>query len=209
QRQLDRHSHDDGRHALERLRDLDDRLDRADAWFHAFDRRAALVHWQMAAQLEAPRRDELVDRYRLHLVIQAIAEAMKRHGELVRLHTRVVALDDPRLDPYLFGELVAALRTAHASLSKQLRVAFELDLPAMKHFEECGKLPEFLLEEPLLSDLPPGRLREEWIRKLLLQLDRVHSRAVRLQAKSLSALLRLQDQIAAEYRNLTSEASFA
>jgi Zn-dependent protease with chaperone function len=205
QRHLDRPRHEDGRYALERLRDLDDRLDRNNAWFHAFDRRVALVHWQMAAQLDEARRDDIVERYRFHIAIAEMAEAVKRHGELVRLHARLIRLDDPRLDLYLFGELVAALRAARASLAKQLRTAGELDLPAMRHFDECEKLPAHLLDEPLLPDLPAGPLRKEWIRKLLQQLDRVHSRVTRLQAKSLSALLRMQDQIAAEYCSLTRE----
>lgn len=197
QRHLNRSQHDDARHAMSHLRDLDDRIDRVDAWFHGFDRRTALVHWQMAAQLGEDRFIDIMERYRFHLAVQELATTARRHADLVRLHARL----EPRRDPFNFGELVAVLRSARKALTQVLHTAKELNLPAMRHFEETEQLTKYLLDESPQTDLPAGPLKEEWIRKLLRQLERTQSRCERLQSKSLAALLLVQDQIAADYLN--------
>jgi hypothetical protein len=80
-----------------------------------------------------------------------------------------------------------------------LRDASELDMPAMKNFEEGDRLADFLLNEDIVKELPESYVKGKWIGKLLTQLELVKNRSARLHFKSLGGILRLQEEIARKF----------
>ena len=55
------------------------------------------------------------------------------------------------------------LRDARSALKKILREARELDMPAMKNFEEGDRLADFLLDQDIVAELPETYIKGRWI----------------------------------------------
>jgi Zn-dependent protease with chaperone function len=187
-----------GRKARKLLKEVEAKLEKADEWFHSLDRRVYLVFVQMAYRVNEAHYYELINRYRFQLAIQRFYQTARKHGSLAfvmwNLHmgTERLASDD-------FIELMHVLREARSALRKILRDAKELDLPAMKHFEEGDRLADFLLDEDIVKELPESYVKGKWLDKLLKQLGKVMNRTSRLHGKSLGGLLKLQEEIAAKF----------
>lgn len=187
-----------GRKARKLLKEVESKLEKCDEWFHSLDRRVYLVFVQMAYRVKDEYYYELINRYRFHLAIQVFHKSASKHGALafvmwnLHLATEQISTDD-------LMELMHVLREARSALRKIIRDAKELDLPAMKHFEEGDRLADFLLDEEIVKELPETYVKGKWLDKLLKQLDKVMSRTARLHGKSLGGLLRMQEEIAAKF----------
>ena len=192
-----------GRKARRLLKELETKIDKADEWFHSLDRRVYLVFVQMAYRVKDDYYYELINRYRFQLAIQNFYKSARKHGSLafvtINLHGGggPIAEDD-------FIELMHILREARSALRKILRDAKELDLPAMKHFEEGDRLADFLLDEEIVKELPETYIKGKWLDKLLRQLGQVMNRTSRLHGKSLGGILKMQEEIAAKFLAMRS-----
>lgn len=187
-----------GRKARKLLKEIEAKLEKADEWFHSLDRRVYLVFVQMAYRVNDDYYYELINRYRFQLAIQNFYQLARHHGSLaivlwnLHLGTEQIGEDD-------FIELMHVLRDARAALRKIIREAKELDLPAMKHFEEGDRLADFLLDEEIVKELPETYIKGKWLNQLLRQLGTVMNRTSRLHGKSLGGILKLQEEIARRY----------
>jgi Zn-dependent protease with chaperone function len=186
------------RKAKRLLKDLEQKLDKADEWFDSLDRRAYLVFVQMAYRVHNDFYFDLVNRYRFHMAVQGIFKSAKYHEGRAFFHWNMVTGSD-QIHPDDVVELMHVLREARSALKKILREARELDMPAMKNFEEGDRLADFLLDQDLISELPETYVKGKWLDKLLRQLDQVRRKAARLHWKSLGGILRLQEEIAGKF----------
>src|SRR5438270_11284048 len=105
-----------------------------------------------------------------------------------------MVLSQEQVHPDDFVELMHVLREARSALKKVLREARELDMPAMKNFEEGDRLADFLLDQDIVPELPETYVKGKWIDKLLRQLDQVMRKAARLHFKSLGSILQVQEE---------------
>lgn len=172
---------------LDKLQDFDHRVNQFDEWFRAFDRRVAALHLQMATD-EASYHD-LVERYRFHLTVQAIAPDQV---DTLRAYVRLANGND---EAEFFRDFVEALRRARTKLESTLTGARRLAEPAIRHFPFAVDLPNFLLDEAIVGKLPAGPLSSQWIAKLIRQLVSVERRFRKLERESLVELLKAQESI--------------
>ncbi|MGL4422526.1 MAG: M48 family metallopeptidase [Gemmataceae bacterium] len=182
------------RRARKMLKEVEADLDRASEWFDSLDRRAYLVFVQMAYRVHDDKYTELINRYRFHMAIQGIYKSARHHQEKAFFFFAMISGQE-QLSQDDFAELMHVLREARTSLKKTLREAREMDMPAMKNFEEGDRFADFLLDENLVSELPETFVKGKWIDKLLRQLNQVKSKAQRLHFKSLGGILQLQQEI--------------
>ncbi len=184
-----------GRKVKKLVKELEAKLETADEWFHSLDRRAYLVFVQMAYRVNTDWYYELINRYHFHMAIQNIYRLARDSESKAAFHASMLfEQDDPDSDDVV--ELMHVLRDARKALKKVLRDASELDMPAMKNFEEGDRLADFLLNEDIVKELPESYVKGKWIGKLLTQLELVKNRSARLHFKSLGGILRLQEEIA-------------
>lgn len=195
---IERRSNSNSRKAKRLLKQIEQDLEKADEWFHSLDRRAYLVHVQMAYRVNNDYYYELINRYRFHMAIQGIYKSARHHAGKAFFFFNFIAGQD-QLHEDDFVELMHVLRDARKSLKKILREARELDMPAMKNFEEGERLGDFLLDQDIVPELPETYVKGKWIDKLLTQLDQVMSKAARLHFKSLGGILKLQEEISAKF----------
>jgi Zn-dependent protease with chaperone function len=208
QKLLDTAKGEPGRRAVRKIEDLDERIERVDESFQSMDRRAFLVHVQMAARQSEARYHDLVNRYLFHLTIQDMYFKALHHFEQALLYNNIGLAFGGRLDADLFDTLVGVMRDARASLKKMITEARVLDMPAMANFDLRDRLANFLLDDDV-RDLPGGSVSGEWVGRLLNQLDQVRGKAARLHFKSLGGILKLQEQIAAEFLRTATPATAA
>ncbi len=188
-----------GRKARKLLKELDAKLEKADEWFHALDRRVYLVFVQMAYRVQESLYYELVNRYRFQLAIQKFYQTASKHGAMAIVTMSLHGGEGGAIPDDDFVELMHVLREARSALRKILRDAKELDLPAMKHFEEGDRLADFLLDEEIVKELPATYVKGKWVDKLMRQLGQVMNRTTRLHGKGLGGILKLQEEIAAQF----------
>ncbi len=187
-----------GRKARKLLKELETKLDKCDEWFHSLDRRVYLVYVQMAYRVTDAYYYELINRYRFQLAVQRFYQSARKHFAVTMVTWHLFTeTDRPSEDDFI--ELMHVLRESRSALRKILRDAKELDLPAMKHFEEGDRLADFLLDEEIVKELPETYVKGKWLDKLLRQLNTVMNRTARLHGKSLGGILKLQEEIAARY----------
>ena len=91
------------------------------------------------------------------------------------------------------------LATAWKVLKNIIQEAREINLPAMKNFEEGERLADFILEGKMVPEPPLSELKGTWISKLMTQLQGVKNRCFRLHFKSVGGILALQEKIAAAW----------
>jgi Zn-dependent protease with chaperone function len=187
-----------------KIKDLErDREDLYD-WFSTFDRRVYLVYLQMSYRVEADVYHELKNRYRFHMAIQGISKVVQSHYDDASLHYNAVGHLQRTNAPQgvinsVVTETLEVFREARKALRKVLREAGEINMPAMKNFEEGEHLDEFLLDQDLIREAGESGVSGKWINKLFRQLEQVNRKAVRLHYKSLGQILALQDQTAERF----------
>ena len=73
------------RKAKRLLKELEEKLDKANEWFDSLDRRAYLVFVQMAYRVHNDYYYDLVNRYRFHMAIQGMYKSARYHAGKVHL----------------------------------------------------------------------------------------------------------------------------
>lgn len=185
-----------------KIKKLDKELDKLWEWFKSLDRRVYLCHVQMAAVVNKDWRDELVERYRFGMEIQRFYMQSQEHAEKAFFFTRVMLELDGPAHPDLIAEFMQVLRKAWKTLKNIVQDAREINMPAMKNFEEGERLADFILDKKMAPEPPMhiANVRVAWVQKLVDQLRDVRRRCGRLHWKSVGGILAMQEKIAAAWQ---------
>lgn len=184
-----------------KMKDLEKEREDLNDWFRTLDRRVYLVYVQMSYRVNNDDYYELTNRYRFHMAIQGIYKTVRHHFEEAELHVNIyLHLEKVNAPPQVRAahgtETLHTLREARKALKRVLREAREINMPAMKNFEEGERLAEFLLDEDLIREAGESGVSFKWIQKLFRQLEQVERKAARLHFKSLGQILALQEGVA-------------
>jgi Zn-dependent protease with chaperone function len=184
-----------------KIKDLDKDREDLNDWFRTLDRRVYLVYVQMSYRVDTDAYYELTNRYRFHMAIQGIYKTVRHHFEQADLYFNIYQhLEKANAPPHVKNahvtETLYTFREARKALKGVLREAREINMPAMKNFEEGERLAEFLLDEDLIREAGESGVSFKWIIKLFRQLEEVERKAARLHFKSLGQILALQEGIA-------------
>ncbi|HEV3385544.1 MAG TPA: M48 family metalloprotease, partial [Gemmata sp.] len=182
--------------------DIDKKLDANWEWFKSFDRRVYLLHLQMATSIDEELRQEFIDRYRFQLEVQRFYQDARYNFNESESHLNAyfAAMRGEIRMPRDFGaQVIAVLRAAWKALKKIVQDAREINLPAMKNFEEGERLADFILEGKMVPEPPLSELKGVWVQKLMTQLMGVKNRCFRLHFKSVGGLLAIQEKIASQW----------
>jgi Zn-dependent protease with chaperone function len=182
-----------------KIKAIEKELDRHWEWFKSLDRRVYLCHVQMAAAVNPDWRDELVERYRFGLEIQKFYMDADHHAEKAFFFARVL-FDMENPHPEFVGDVMQILREAWRALKKIVQEARDINMPAMKNFEEGERLADFILEGKMVPEPPLSYVKANWINKLLDQLRGVRRRCGRLHWKSVGGILAMQEKIATAWQ---------
>jgi Zn-dependent protease with chaperone function len=190
------------RRLRKKIKRLEDDLEDANDWFKTLDRRVYLVYVQMSYRVDNDLYYDLVNRYRFHMAIQGIFKTARyNHGKAIFFaNAAFSAATDEGLPPEFFAEVMHVLRDARRAIKNLLRDAAEINMPAMKNFEEGERLADFLLDQELIREPRENRIEGKWIDKLLKQLDQVRYKAQRLHFKSIGGILALQEKVAVMFQ---------
>ncbi len=183
-----------------KIKDLEKDREGLNDWFRTLDRRVYLVYVQMSYRVNHDDYYELINRYRFHMAIQGIFKTVRYHYEQADLHVNIYFhLEKMNAPPHVKNahvtETLYTLREARKALKKVLREAREINMPAMKNFEEGERLAEFLLDQDLIREAGESGVSMKWIMKLFRQLEEVERKAARLHFKSLGQILTLQEGV--------------
>src|SRR5262245_27545265 len=184
------------------IKEVEEKLDANWEWFKSFDRRVYLLHVQMAAQVNKEMKQELVERYRFQMEVQRFYQEARQNFNKADAYIAAysAAVRGEIQVPNDFGaEVIAVLRAAWKVLKTIVQDAREINLPAMKNFEEGERLADFILEGKMVPEPPLSELKGAWVQKLMTQLQGVKNRCFRLHFKSLGGILALQEKIAAAW----------
>jgi Zn-dependent protease with chaperone function len=122
-----------------KIEKVEKQLDKVWEWFQSFDRRVYLVHVQMGQYVNREWADELVERYRFQMEIQRLyLEARFHQGKAYAFANVLFNVEDPH--PEFVAEVMQVLRQAWRALKNILKDAREINLPAMRNFEEGERL---------------------------------------------------------------------
>ncbi len=187
------------------IRDLEKDLEEADDWFRTLDRRVYLVYVQMSYRIsDNVVYEELVNRYRFHMAVQGIYKTARFHFDEAEFHILTYnALEEMNVPPEVregfVTEVLAVFRAARKALKEVLREAREINMPAMKNFEEGERLADFLLDQDLIREPGEYGVSGKWVNKLFRQISQVRDKASRLHFKSLGQILTLQERVAERF----------
>lgn len=172
-------------------------------WFKSFDRRVYLLHIQMAAHLNKDTKEELVERYRFQLEVQRLYQESRAAFNKADAYLGAYAAaqrGEIQVPPDFGGEVIQVLRESWKALKRIIKDAKEINLPAMKNFEEGENLAEFILEGKMVPEPPLSYVKGVWIDKLMTQLQGVRLKCFRLHFKSVGGILRMHEDIAAKWK---------
>ncbi len=174
-------------------------------WFKSFDCRVYLLHVQMAAQLDKDLKSELVERYRFQLEVQRLYQesrtAFNKADSYLSAYA-AAARGEWQAPPDFPGEVIQVMRESWKVLKNLIKSAREINLPAMKNFEEGENLADFILEGKMVPEPPLSYVKGVWIDKLMTQLNGVKNKCFRLHFKSVGGVLALQERIAAQWKTM-------
>lgn len=186
------------------IRDLEKDLDDANDWFRTLDRRVYLVYVQMSYRVNNDLYYDLINRYRFHMAVQGIYKTARYHFDEADFHlTTFNVLAEQNVAPAVREDFVTQVlhvfRDARKALRNLLREADEINMPAMKNFEEGERLADFLLDQDLIREAGEHGVSGKWVNKLFRQLTQVRDKASRLHFKSLGQILALQESVADQF----------
>jgi Zn-dependent protease with chaperone function len=191
-----------------KIKDIDDKLDELWEWLRSLDRRVYLIHVQMAGTVNTEWKNELVERYRFQLEVQRLYSVSRYNQERAFAFARLLfSLPPDRIHPELGTEVMSILREAWRALKKIIQDAREINLPAMKNFEEGENLADFILEGKMVPEPPLSYVKLDWCQKLVDQLAAVRSKCFRLHCKSLGGILALQEKVGDQWKKLREPVS--
>jgi Zn-dependent protease with chaperone function len=188
-----------------KMKEVEEKQDENRDWFKSFDRRVYLLHMQMAAQVDKELRRDLLERYRFQLEVQRLFQESRAAFNKADAYLgafAAAARNEIQLPPDFAGEVIQVLRESWKALKNIIKDAREINLPAMKNFEEGENLADFILEGKMVPEPPLSYVKGAWIDKLMTQLQGVRQKCFRLHFKSVGGILRLQEDIAAKWRVL-------
>lgn len=188
-----------------KIEEAEKKLEENWEWFKSFDRRAYLLHVQMAAAVNKDWKRELIERYQFQREVQRLYEESQSAQQDAFVHTKVLFDMAPNeVPPDFLSEVMQVLRTSWRTLKKILQDAKEINLPAMKNFEEGENLASFILPEKMVPEPPLSYVKGTWCMKLVDQLDSVRSKCFRLHFKSVGGILALQEKIATAWKEASA-----
>ena len=177
-------------------------------WFKSLDRRVYLrPRPDGRRRSNTEWKDELVERYRFQLEVQRMyQEARHTPGPGVRVRPARCSASAGQVAPGASSaEVMQVLRQAWQALKNIIQDAREINLPAMKNFEEGERLADFILEGKMVPEPPLSYVKGEVGRQADDQLARrCGSKCFRLHFKSVGGILALQEKIAAEWKEMRS-----
>jgi Zn-dependent protease with chaperone function len=186
------------RRMKKRLNSIQKDIDKVRDWFKSMDRRVYLCFVQMAGMVNKDWKEELVERYLFGAEIQKFYMEADYHLDQASFHLAVLNhLENPH--PEFIGEVMAVLRKAWRALKDIVKEAREINMPAMKNFEEGERLADFILDGRMVQEPPLEYMKPQWINKMMSQLRGVWRRCGRLHWKSVGGILALQEKIAAAW----------
>ncbi len=191
--------------AKRKMEEIEEKQDENWEWFKSFDRRVYLLHVQMAAQMDKEQKEELVERYRFQLEVQRLYQESRAAFNKADAYLSAYAAasrGEIQVPPDFPGEVIQVLRESWKALKNIIKDAREINLPAMKNFEEGESLAEFILEGKMVPEPPLSYVKGVWIDKLMTQLQGVRMKCFRLHFKSVGGILALQEKIAAKWKAL-------
>ncbi len=186
-----------------KLEELKEKQDENWEWFKSFDRRVYLLHVQMAARVDAAAKDELVERYRFQLEVQRLYQESRGAFNKADNYLGAFAAaqrGEIQVPPDFNGEVIQVLREQWKVLKNIIKAAKEINMPALKNFEEGENLAGFILEGKMVPEPPLSYVKGAWIDKLMTQLQGVRMKCFRLHFKSLGGILKMQEQIATKWK---------
>jgi hypothetical protein len=184
------------------IEDIEKKLDENWEWFKSFDRRVYLLHVQLAGRVAADQKQELIERYRFQMEVQRFYQEARHNFNKADAYIAAygAAMRGEIQVPNDFGgEVIAVLRAAWKVLKTIIQDAREINLPAMKNFEEGERLADFILEGKMVPEPPLSELKGTWVHKLMTQLQGVKNRCFRLHFKSVGGILGMQEKIVAAW----------
>jgi Zn-dependent protease with chaperone function len=193
-----------GRRQIDKLtRSLERELDEVFEWLASYDRRVALVHFQMAHACGGRALRELANRYEFQVRQQDLYFGLLKHqGQVLGAWAMLTGQNSARVSPGLFRAARETLVEAHEALKKVIRTAEDMTLPALRNLKEGSNLADYLLDEPVLRRPARDSISGHWVIRFLRQSERVLDKLRRLHFKSVSGLLDVQERIAKRWTEL-------
>jgi hypothetical protein len=138
------------------------------------------------------------------MAVQGICKTVQGHYDEADMYFRMyLAIQGsnapPGLKQAVATETLHNFREARKALKLVLKEAKQINMPAMKNFEEGERLAEFLLDEDLIREAAEDGVSFKWISKLFRQLEQVARKSSRLHYKSLGQILTIQDKVADQF----------
>ena len=182
------------------LKEVEGEIDNDFANMHSLDRLVFRVHYAMAQQLGDPERDELLKRYRFHMVVQEMHSTLRSQcRNLEAILSNLSGQKEVTQDDFQFA--LNAFREAHAVLNDSLHQADDTTVPTLTNVKANERLGNLLLKEDIIRNLnsETKTLNGQWIGKFMGQLQEVIEKSARVLFKSLGGLLALQERIAEQW----------
>ncbi|MBA2661706.1 MAG: M48 family metalloprotease [Bradymonadaceae bacterium] len=165
-------------------------------WFGALDRDVFVIHYRISLQLDESMREELLTRYRFHLVTQEMTRRLRVTQS--RLGQVLAALNSGELDEeqvdFVFDELIRI----YGEVENELDQAAGWRMPLLNNIARDAQLAQVLMPQPLLSaeTLYAHELDSSWLRAFLAQFEELLGRLSHIRRKSLGGLLFYQEEVA-------------
>jgi Zn-dependent protease with chaperone function len=169
------------------------------------DRQVFAAYYQAGRDLPSGLSQELLDRYRFHFAVQKFLRNLS--GQRANVENVLQYLStNPKLDQTRMAEVMGSFRAAHDTLNHGLQEATRLQLPELKNITAGASLGRFLLDEPLIAQLPGGNSIEgRWIGEFMKHVALVQDRLQRVHFKSLGGILALQEKIGRAWQERTTQ----
>ncbi len=166
------------------------------------DRAVFVVYYPMACYLGDKTKQVLLDRYRFHLAAQRLlGNLFASQDDLESALALVAEQSEGNVSPETFAQLSRSFRGVRDTLRETLEAADEMKIPPLPHLKVGSRLGPLLWDGPVVGRLGvSGRsISMQKVEKLRMQLAEVIDRLRQVHFKSLSALLKLQEQIAQQW----------
>lgn len=191
--------HGDIKGLIERI---DKELEADGEWLQQFDAGVFQAHYQMAVQNGAGDDRDLWSRYGFHLAVQDILRTMNVQRNNLDNLFGYLKKREGQLQKGDMQQIIAQLRQARAAVHEAMTAAYNLGLPPLSNMPTGQPLGPYLLNEPIVADIPPDTrsINGEWINSLTQQILHIQEKSRRIHFKSLGAILGLQEKIAGQWR---------
>ena len=180
----------------------------ADAeWLKTFDREVFQTHLRLGQIINDGDQD-LYGRYDFHLRLQDMLRAARQEEYRLAALFQFLSTKEGSLSKSDFEQVRSALAESHRNIQTAYEQTRSAVLPALQNMQTGQLLSDYLLDEPLISPLPPGdKIDGNWASALGRQISQIEDRCRRLYFKSMGAILTRQEAIAQNYRAAASAAA--